>query len=113
MAALLNPKYEAVAQGLFAGKTQGDAYRDAGYKAKHPEKKVFDLLKQHPEIEQRVCELRRERDEAEEKARGKAAEISGTSKAYVMQRLHELVERCMQSYPVYDRKGELVYVEVP
>lgn len=113
MAALIKPKHEAMAQALFAGKTQEQAFLDAGYKSKDSRRKAWMMLKTHPEIEQRVTELRNEAAAAEEQAREKAASISGSSKAYVMQRLHELVERCMQSYPVYDRKGQLVYVEVP
>lgn len=113
MAQLMNPKYEAVAQGLAAGKTQGEAYREAGYKAKHPEKKVFDLLKQHPEIKERAAELLAQTEARAKAALDQAAEKSGTSKAYVMSTLHELVERCMQHYPVLDKEGEQVYVETP
>lgn len=111
MPQLINPKFEAVAQGLAAGKTQGDAYRDAGYKAKHPEKKVSDLLKQHPEIKGRAEELVIQEDARKRMALDMAAEKSGTSKSYVMEQLHELVERCMQHYPVLDKEGDQVYVE--
>lgn len=113
MAALVKAKHEAMAQALFQGNSNADAFVAAGYSPTDANRKGWKMLKKHPEIGQRVVELRNEKSDAEEAARMKAAEISGTSRAYVMKRLHDLVERCMQSSPVYDRKGNLVYVEVP
>lgn len=113
MPVLTNMKHELVAQGLAEGKDQKDAWIAAGYKTKYPDRSSTECLKKHPEIKARAAELREAIDARKQHALDMAAEQSGTSKAYVLQRLHELVERCMQHYPVIDKDGEQVYVETP
>jgi hypothetical protein len=54
MPALKDPKHEAVAQGLFHGKTADQAYQDAGYKAHRGN---ASRLSSNESIQRRVAEL--------------------------------------------------------
>lgn len=107
MPVLANPRHEAVAQGLAEGKTQVDVFAEHGYGRKS------NVLIRHPEIKQRVLEIRNDADWRNGKIMNSAMERAGVSKAYVLGRLHEIVERCMQHYPVLDSDGKQVFVETP
>jgi phage terminase small subunit len=48
-----------------------------------------------------------------QKAMNKRAAKVDISAEYVLSTIHETVERCRQSYPVLDRRGQQVYVETP
>jgi hypothetical protein len=111
MGSLKNAKHEQVARGLAEGKTQAEAYVAAGYKSKYPERTCSDLLKKHPEIANRANEIRQDADVRAQRALNKAADMAAVSKGYVLQNLHEIVERCMQHGPVLDKNGDQVYVE--
>lgn len=111
MAALTNPKYEAMAYALAQGMTQEQAYVNAGYKTKHPAKVASITLAKHPEIKVRAQEIRFDIDIRAQRVIEKAAEAAAVSKAYVLSRLHEMAERCMQHRPVLDKDGGQVYVE--
>ena len=54
MPALTNPKHERFAQGLFRGKTQIEAYIDAGYKA---DSGAANRLSGKVSIQQRISEM--------------------------------------------------------
>ena len=54
MPALTNPKHERFAQGLFRGKTQIEAYIDAGYKA---DSGAANRLSGKVSIQQRIAEM--------------------------------------------------------
>lgn len=54
MAALTNPKHERFAQGLFKGKSQIEAYADAGYK---PDSGAANRLSGNVSIQSRIAEL--------------------------------------------------------
>jgi hypothetical protein len=55
MAALSNAKWERFAQGLAKGKTQADAYADAGYKPSEPN---ASRLTSNDKVQARVAELK-------------------------------------------------------
>lgn len=46
-------------------------------------------------------------------AQGKRAERTEITQDYVLESIYSTVERCKQSEPVYDRKGDPVMVETP
>lgn len=110
---LKNPKHEKIAQGLAEGLSQAEAYRQAGYTTKWPDRACNDVLNKHPEIRERANEIRHQAAERARFTLDRAAERAATSKSYVIMRLHEMAERCMQHYPVLDRNGGQVYVETP
>jgi phage terminase small subunit len=110
MAALPNPRHERFAQALADGKSQFEAHRIAGYK---PHRGNASSLAQDKNILGRVAEILGQREEAQQQATQIAIAESGVSKAWVMERLREIAERCMQHEPVLDRKGEHVEVETP
>jgi hypothetical protein len=60
--ALLNNRWEAVAQGIAKGMSQAQAYLDAGYTPdpKNASRIAHKLLKQHPEILVRADDLQRQ-----------------------------------------------------
>jgi phage terminase small subunit len=56
------------------------------------------------------------RDDVKEllqKEMGQRAERTGITADYVLNTIHETVERCRQAYPVLDRRGNQVYAETP
>jgi phage terminase small subunit len=57
MPVIVNPRFELVAQGLAAGKTQAKAFVDAGYSKTGSRGAATRLLHTHPEIKLRVTEL--------------------------------------------------------
>jgi hypothetical protein len=110
---LARPKHEVMAKALAEGKTQEQAYTEAGYKSKWPDRAASDMLKKHPEIKARAQEIRFDADVRAQRIIERAAEQAAVSKAYVLSRLHEMAERCMQHRPVLNMNGEQVYVETP
>lgn len=54
---LPNPKHEAFARGIFEGKSQEQAYIDAGYSGKGARQSSSKLLLTNPDILLRVAEL--------------------------------------------------------
>jgi len=101
----LTIKQEKFAQGLFAGLSQREAYIEA-YDTKKMSNGAIDVeackLSANPKVALRVKELQ---DELKER--------NMISVEYVLSTIHETVERCKQSYPVLDRKGQQIYVETP
>lgn len=112
MAALRDPKHERFAQGLAAGKLQTVAYRDAGYRGA-PTQCAHVVLRNNPQIRQRAAEIIEERRRVEETALQTAIKRTGATRTWVLSRLQEIVERCMQAEPVLDMRGQQVYVHTP
>ncbi|WP_191057798.1 terminase small subunit [Geminicoccus harenae] len=73
----------------------------AGYAAKWAESTARDLL-QDPRVTARVTELQEQRS--------KQSEITAE---WIVGRIREVAERCMQAVPVRDRKGNPVLVDTP
>lgn len=105
MPQLRNPRMEAIAQGLFAGKTQMQAYVDAGYTGKTTAA-AFKAAT-HADVKVRVAELIREKHEFERKATDKAIVDASIDKGYIVSRLKYLADRGIRgTVPVFDAKGE-------
>jgi hypothetical protein len=113
MPTLANVRYERLAKALAEGKSQEVAYGEAGFASANADSNASRLLKKRPEIMQRVEELRRNAETRKNELLERSLSAAAVSKTYVLKRLHEIVERCMQHYPVLDRNGEQVYVETP
>lgn len=92
MAALENARHEKFCLERVAGKTIDEAYVAAGYK-KNPGN--AGRLNNNEHIQARITELQ-----------SKAAEKAGLSKEWVIDRLMEVAERCMQAEAVRDHEGE-------
>lgn len=107
---LASPKREVFCQLFAAGETRGRAYEVAGFTSRTPEKAGSDLLKK-PEVAARVAALVAAKASTIQSETTKAAENAGIDKTWVMSRLKEVAERCLQNAPVLDAKGELVMVE--
>lgn len=99
MPVLVNSKHERFAQALASGETADAAYAIAGYKANRGN---ASTLKANQIILDRVAEIL-----------GNAAAQVELDEAYVLGTIRETVERCRQSDPVLDRKGEQVFTETP
>jgi len=105
-----NPDFvsrEKFAQAVAAGKTLVDAYREA---------KPAQCARSKPDSVRRMAvawnseEWTQERiAEIKAAVAERAVEMTAIDKTYVMKRLHEIAERCMQHEPVKDKKGEQVY----
>ena len=91
MAALENARHEKFCQERVAGKTIDEAYVAAGYK-KNPGN--AGRLNNNEHVQARITELQ-----------SMAAEKAGLSKEWVIERLMQVAERCMQAEPVKDAKG--------
>ena len=105
MPQLTNPRHEALAQGLAAGKGTWQAYSDAGFTGRS--KTAAHKASYHPDVQVRKAELIRERHEIERKAIDKAIEQESITKAYAVTRLKFLADRGIRgTIPVYDSKGE-------
>lgn len=109
--ALRNPKHERMAQVMAEGKTQMDAYKAAGFVG-DPQKHAAGTLKRHPQIRARIAVLLEERARIAGETTAKAAEEAAVDKAWVLNNLREVAERCMQAKPVMSR-GKPVFVETP
>ena len=91
MPVLPNNKHELFAQGLAKGLSADAAYQAAGYKR---DRGNAARLTANDSIHKRVAEIQ-----------GKAAEKAEVTKAWVMARLKEIVERAMQAVQVLDHDG--------
>jgi phage terminase small subunit len=91
MPILPNHKHELFAQGLAKGLSADAAYQAAGYKR---DRGNAARLTANDSIQKRVAEIQ-----------GKAAEKAEVNKAWVMERLKEIVERAMQAVPHLDHEG--------
>ena len=94
----MTPKQQRFVEEYLVDSNATAASVRAGYAAKGAHKKSYLLLK-HPEISAAIA--------AAQKAR---AEQVGVTKAYVLENLIELAERCLQKVPVLVRRGG---VQVP
>jgi hypothetical protein len=92
MPQLTNPRHELFAQEVARGKTADAAYVLAGYKQNIAN---ASRLKANEKVLARISELQ-----------AHAADLVGISKAWVLQRLKENVERSMQIETVTDREGK-------
>jgi phage terminase small subunit len=92
MPVLPNNKHELFAQGLAKGLSADAAYQPAGYKQS---RSAASRLSTNVNIRARVEELQ-----------NKAAEKVELSKAWVLARLKQTVERAMQAVPVLDHEGK-------
>lgn len=99
MPVLPNAKHELFAQELAKGKTADEAYQLAGYSANRGN---ASTLKAKQSVLDRVAEL--------QTAIAERVEID---EAYVLSTIKDTVERCRQSKPVLDRKGDPVLTETP
>lgn len=99
MPVLDNARHERFAQELAKGKTQTEAYLIAGYTG---DRTAASRLSTNANIQQRVDELK-----------AVVAERVIVDEAYVLGTIKDTVERCRQSSPVLDRKGEPVFIETP
>ncbi len=88
---LENPRHERFAQALAQGLPAVRAYVAAGYR--ESDSSATQLF-QKPRIQERVTELLTLQ-----------ASAAGVDRTYVMGRLRQLAERCMQAEPVLDREG--------
>src|SRR3954469_8986555 len=102
MAARLNPRQEAFAQALAAGKSQAEAYALAGFK---PDSANASALAQRPAVMARVAAIQAEQAETARKATELAAERLSIDREWVMRRLVENANRAMQAVAVTDRDG--------
>jgi hypothetical protein len=94
MGSLFNFRWEAVARGIADGKTQAQAYLDAGY-ATQPQnaaRLACKLLKCHPEILVRTEELKRQIVKREQKASDMALEALAIDREYVLTGARETLE---------------------
>jgi hypothetical protein len=108
MSQLRNPKQEALAQGIFAGKTQLQAYKDAGYKGATTA--ASTKASQQPDVQVRLAELVRERHEAQRMANERALEQESITKAYLVSRLKFLADSSIRGTKVtYDKLGNASY----
>jgi hypothetical protein len=103
MPMLTNPKYEAGAQALAAGKTQRQAYTAAGFTYKPANASRFF---KRADVKTRVQEIMTERIAAERKSNEFAINKAGLTKEWVIERLMWLAERSLRGKPVMDENGK-------
>lgn len=109
MPLLDDPKHEYMAQMLAEGRDYDEAYSAIYPSARNPRNNVKRFLTRYPEILDRVKELTQDRAEMRAAVLARSKDMADVSKTYVMARLKEIVERCMQYQPVLDARGEQVY----
>jgi hypothetical protein len=104
MPQLKNPKMEAVAQGLFAGKQQLQAYKDAGYTGNTGAS--ASKVCQHVDVQIRLAELVRERHEAQRLANERTLEQESITRAWIVTRTKYVIDRSIRgTKQVFDEKG--------
>ena len=100
MPVLANPRHEIFAQQIAKGISQRDAYRGAGYEPKSDA--VADAaasrLLSDVKISARVAEIQATFDE-------KVSTATSVSKAWIIAKLVENIERALRAKPVLDAKG--------
>lgn len=94
MSTLKNPKHERFAQQLAAGRSQVEAYELAGF-AGSPRRNASNTLARNPPIGQRVAELMQEKSRIEQDATKIAARKVAVDKAWVMEKLVDVVTQCL------------------
>jgi phage terminase small subunit len=97
MPILKNPRHESFAHGVAKGLAAGQAYVDAGYSQNGKDQSAEKLLRK-TEIRARVDEIRANIEKAVEHK-------VGVTKAWVIEKLKENLERAMQRVPVLDHDG--------
>lgn len=108
MAQLRDPKREALAQGLFMGKTQLQVYKEAGYKGSSAE--AASKVCRHPEVQGRLAELVHERHAAQRQVNERALEQESITKGYLVSRLKFLADSSIRGTKVtYDKDGNPSY----
>ena len=101
------PKQEALAQGIFAGKKQLHAYRDAGYTGLS--NAAATKASQHPDVQARVAELVRERHAAQREANERALEQENISREWIIKRAKFITDRAIRgTKATYDEKGNVI-----
>ena len=100
MPKLGNARWESFAAQTAAGRSRGDAYVAAGFRAKNHgvAAKRGSALFGRPEIRARVVEL-------EDELRSGSIARTGLDREWVLKGLRENLERSLQSKPVLDRQG--------
>jgi len=96
MPALPNPRHELFAQAIAKGASQREAYKAAGYgvKSDAAADASASRLLSGGKVQARISELQ-----------SRAAEKAMLTKAWVIERLLENVERAMEAIPVLDAAG--------
>jgi len=84
-------KHELFAQGLAKGLGIGAAYKAAGYK---PSPAAATRLSKNVKLQERVAELQ-----------APSAERATVTRQWMLERLKQNVERCVQATPVLDHEG--------
>jgi hypothetical protein len=103
---LKNPKLEAVAQGVFMGKTQIQAYRDAGYSG--TTNASATKVVHHPDVQMRIAELVRDRHEAQRQVNERALEQESVSKGWIVKRAKFIADRAIRgTKATYDAQGNV------
>lgn len=109
MPVLKNPKHERFVQAYLRGPTAGNAaasHNEATGRKSHRARQDGYKWLRRGDIVARLTELRAEIEKTEHKAIERAAEAVGITKEWVLERLRENVERCMQRVAVLDADGE-------
>jgi len=113
MGILRNAKHELMASALADGMSQDGAYIKAGFSPKGARGSATKLLKQNASIFQRRDEILAEREKLRSAGVVAAAEKEQVTKEYVLRGLKTVAERCLQTYPVMNKRGEQVLCETP
>lgn len=102
MPVLANQKHELLARALAAGKSQADAYREAGYVYKAAN---ASRLCRRVDISARVQELIADRVAREGQARQIGIQRAGLSEEWIIVRLMHVVDLSIRGLPKYDPNG--------
>jgi phage terminase small subunit len=97
----LTPKQQLFVKEYLIDLNATQAAIKAGYSEKTAEVIGFENLRK-PKIQAEI-----------QAAMDQRAERTKITADYVLNTIHETVERCRQAYPVLDRKGNQVYAETP
>lgn len=101
MGMLKNERHEAFCSAIARGASVGRAYRDAGFPGRGEMQSGSRLLKR-PEIQARIAELRAT---VEIPARERAVEKAAISRAWVLEKLRGIAERCTAEGPEFTPTG--------
>lgn len=101
MPALVNVRWELFARHVAGGVPAYEAYKLAGFRVTNDAsaRAASSRLLQNVTVANRVSEL-------QSQVVDDAVKRSGVSKSWVLSRLQEVVERCMQAEPVYRMEGK-------
>lgn len=102
MPILRNARQELFCQAFTEGNSAEKAYVAAGYK---PNRANAGKLRRIEHVSRRIDEILTARNAAVDRATVKAVEKAALSKAWVLQKLTENLERSLQARPVTDRDG--------